>query len=117
MQRVAGPLTRPVGAGPRPYRRALNLTLRARDLRFTPEEACTFLNVSAASIADVAYSVGFSDPSYFTRVFKRYIGVAPSEFVAANDDVVRQIPEQETTIEGDASTSQVVRTLSTSFGP
>jgi hypothetical protein len=48
-------------------------------------------------------------------VFKRYVGVAPSEFVAANDDVIRQIQEHGTTIEGDASTSQVVRTLSSSF--
>jgi AraC-like DNA-binding protein len=101
----------------RAFKKQYDLTFQEFLLRYRVFQACTFLNVSAASIADVAYSVGFSDPSYFTRVFKRYIGVAPSEFVAANDDVVRQIPEQETTIEGDASTSQVVRTLSTSFGP
>jgi AraC-like DNA-binding protein len=100
----------------RAFKKQYDLTFQEFLLRYRVFQACTFLNVSAASIADVAYSVGFSDPSYFTRVFKRYIGVAPSEFVAANDDTVRQLPEQEMTIEGDASTSQVVRTLSTSFG-
>jgi YesN/AraC family two-component response regulator len=31
-------------------------------------------------IAGVAYAAGFSDPFYFTRVFKKSFGVAPSEF-------------------------------------
>src|SRR5262249_34947903 len=37
----------------------------------------------AMPVADVAVAVGFSDPSYFTRVFKRQEGVAPSEYRAA----------------------------------
>lgn len=32
------------------------------------------------SIKDIAYSVGFSDPLYFSRVFKKYTGASPSEF-------------------------------------
>jgi YesN/AraC family two-component response regulator len=32
------------------------------------------------TIADVCYSVGFSDPSYFTRTFTRFVGMTPSEF-------------------------------------
>jgi AraC-like DNA-binding protein/CheY-like chemotaxis protein len=32
------------------------------------------------TIADVSYSVGFSDPSYFTRTFRRFVGMTPSEF-------------------------------------
>ena len=99
----------------RAFKKAYDLTFQEFLLRYRVFQACKFLNASGANISDVAYCVGFSDPSYFTRVFKRYVGVAPSEFAAANDDAVRQIPEQETTIEGDASTSQVVRTLSTSF--
>jgi AraC-like DNA-binding protein len=99
----------------RAFKKQYNLTFQEFLLRYRVFQACRFLNASAANIADVAYCVGFSDPSYFTRVFKRYVGVAPSEFVAANDDVIRQIQEHGTTIEGDASTSQVVRTLSSSF--
>lgn len=32
------------------------------------------------SIADVCYSLGFEDPSYFSRVFKRKTGLTPNEF-------------------------------------
>lgn len=33
-------------------------------------------------VADVAVAVGFNDPSYFTRVFRRQEGVSPSEYRA-----------------------------------
>jgi AraC-like DNA-binding protein len=33
-------------------------------------------------VADVAVAVGFHDPSYFTRVFRRQEGVSPSEYRA-----------------------------------
>lgn len=32
------------------------------------------------SIAEVCYSLGFEDPSYFTRIFKRKTGMTPNEF-------------------------------------
>lgn len=35
---------------------------------------------SSMSIKDVAYSVGFSDQMYFSRVFKQFSGKTPSEF-------------------------------------
>ena len=35
---------------------------------------------SSMSIKDVAYSVGFSDQMYFSRVFKQFSGRTPSEF-------------------------------------
>ena len=33
-------------------------------------------------VADVAAAVGFNDPSYFTRVFRRQEGISPSEYRA-----------------------------------
>ncbi len=38
------------------------------------------LNNPAMSIADAAAAVGFSDPSYFTRVFRRVTGLSPSAY-------------------------------------
>lgn len=35
-----------------------------------------------ASVADVAYRCGFTDPKYFSRVFKQSTGLSPSEYKA-----------------------------------
>jgi two-component system response regulator YesN len=47
------------------------------------ENAKRLLNESDSSIKEVCYSVGFSDPNYFSRAFKKYEGVTPSEYKEA----------------------------------
>ncbi|MBQ0156858.1 MAG: AraC family transcriptional regulator [Bacteroidales bacterium] len=32
-------------------------------------------------MSDIAYKVGFSDPAYFSKKFKEYFGVAPSQVI------------------------------------
>lgn len=51
-------------------------------------EACNLLRNSTLSIAEVAVSVGFFDQFYFSRVFKKAVGMPPSKYVAsfADDD-------------------------------
>ena len=49
-------------------------------LRYRVLEACKELQHPNISVANVAYSVGFNDPSYFARVFRRYVGSSPSEY-------------------------------------
>ncbi|MBQ7859055.1 MAG: AraC family transcriptional regulator [Faecalibacterium sp.] len=46
-------------------------------------EACNLLRSSRLSIAEVATSVGFFDQFYFSRVFKKAVGVPPSRYVSA----------------------------------
>jgi AraC family transcriptional activator of pobA len=46
-------------------------------------EACRQLTYLPASIATIAYELGFQDPAYFSRLFKKRFGVAPSEYRAA----------------------------------
>lgn len=36
---------------------------------------------SQASVSDLAYAVGFSDPKYFTKCFKERFGMPPSELL------------------------------------
>ncbi len=42
--------------------------------RFRMDTAKQMLRNPSASVTDVVYAVGLSDPSYFTRVFRRYTG-------------------------------------------
>ena len=44
------------------------------------ENAKKMLTESEASIKEISYSVGFSDPNYFSRAFKKYEGVSPTEY-------------------------------------
>jgi len=44
------------------------------------EEAVIMLKTNDKNISEVAYAVGFSDPAYFTKVFKKYFGQSPKEF-------------------------------------
>lgn len=34
------------------------------------------------NVSEVAYALGFSDPSYFSKVFRKYYGLSPSEYQA-----------------------------------
>ena len=45
-------------------------------------QAKRLLTNPTMSVADVASAVGFNDPSYFTRVFRKQEGVSPSEYRA-----------------------------------
>lgn len=47
-------------------------------------EACNLLRGSSLSIAEVAISVGFFDQFYFSRVFKKAVGIPPSKYLAAH---------------------------------
>jgi signal transduction histidine kinase/CheY-like chemotaxis protein/AraC-like DNA-binding protein/ligand-binding sensor domain-containing protein len=44
------------------------------------QKAAQLLSQNAGSIADVAYEVGFSNPSYFSKCFKDHFGVIPSNY-------------------------------------
>jgi DNA-binding response OmpR family regulator len=39
------------------------------------------LLIKGRNISETAYAVGFSDPGYFTKVFKKQFNITPSEFV------------------------------------
>ncbi len=51
----------------------------------TIREACRQLVYTRASVASVGYSLGYDDPSYFSRAFRRVTGRAPSAYRAAFD--------------------------------
>lgn len=44
------------------------------------QRACSLLDISDLSIAEVASELGFDDPFYFSRIFKSVMGVSPRGF-------------------------------------
>ena len=49
-------------------------------MRFRINKAVELLEHSSLSVGEIAYSTGFSDQLYFSRVFKKYMGVPPSRY-------------------------------------
>ncbi len=45
------------------------------------QHACTLMQQGVTCIKNVAYLCGFHDPMYFSRVFKKQIGVSPKEHI------------------------------------
>jgi AraC family transcriptional activator of pobA len=43
-------------------------------------EACRKLTYAPSSVASIAYELGFQDPAYFSRAFKRHAGITPKEY-------------------------------------
>ena len=45
------------------------------------ERACYLLLTTNQSITEVAYNTGFNDLSYFIKLFKRYKGITPKQYI------------------------------------
>ena len=45
------------------------------------ERACQLLKEGNMTVAEVGYAVGFSSPTYFSRAFKNYYGLLPTEYI------------------------------------
>jgi two-component system response regulator YesN len=48
------------------------------------KKAKELLNNSNLTVKEVCFMVGYKDPNYFSRIFKKRIGITPSEYVKAN---------------------------------
>jgi AraC-like DNA-binding protein len=47
--------------------------------------AAEFLKSRKGNISETAYEFGFSDPGYFSKLFKRHFGVSPNEYIEQNN--------------------------------
>ena len=69
----------------RSFKEEFGIDFRDYVVRYRIREACRLLRNPNAQISEVAYAVGFSEPSYFTKTFKRLVGKRPSELVGDQD--------------------------------
>jgi AraC-like DNA-binding protein len=67
----------------REFKAAFGVTFGEYLAHYRMSQAKRLLANPMMPVADVAGAVGFTDPSYFTRVFRRQEGVSPSEYRAA----------------------------------
>ena len=72
------------------YRKIKNLTGMSttefiRNIRL--KNACKILREKSVNISEVAYTVGFNDPKYFTACFKKEFGILPTEYVKKFKDI------------------------------
>ncbi|WP_411678435.1 AraC family transcriptional regulator [Caproicibacter sp.] len=51
-------------------------------MRYRIGKAAGLLKAGGLTVGEAAYSTGFSDQLYFSRVFRRYMGVPPSRYTA-----------------------------------
>ncbi len=50
------------------------------------QKACQQLDFTGNSVKDIAYSMGFDDPYYFSKRFRTVIGMSPKKYRAMNND-------------------------------
>lgn len=64
----------------RHFKQTYGMTFQEFLIRRRMTEAVRLLKNPSASVTDVCYTVGFRDLSYFTRTFRRYVGMTPSRY-------------------------------------
>jgi len=62
----------------RGFKEAFGISFRDYVIRYRLRAAYHLLQNDGAAVSDVAFAVGFNDPSHFSRIFKRYFRITPS---------------------------------------
>lgn len=56
-------------------------------IRYRINKACALLRRPGIAVSEAAYSTGFADQLYFSKVFKKYKGVPPSKFATGKESL------------------------------
>lgn len=65
------------------YKRVFGIGIVEQVTECRIDRARELLSSTSLPMADIAHEVGYSDPKYFLRVFKRRIGLTPSQYRAS----------------------------------
>jgi AraC-like DNA-binding protein len=50
------------------------------------QRAAKLIHQNAGNLAEISVSVGFSNPSYFSKRFREYYGMLPKDFINQSED-------------------------------
>jgi two-component system response regulator YesN len=64
----------------RNFKKENGITFRDFVVRLRIQRAAQLMRESGASVTEAAFVVGFNDLSYFARMFRRQLGVSPSQY-------------------------------------
>ncbi|NRP36860.1 Arabinose operon regulatory protein [Marinobacterium sp. xm-d-579] len=62
------------------YRAITGTTPINRFIQLKIERACYLLDTTAMEIKEIAFEVGYEDAYYFSRIFRKQIGISPSQY-------------------------------------
>ncbi len=70
----------------RTFRREQGMTFRDYLVRLRVDAAASILHTTSHSVLDIACSVGVNDPSQFSRLFRRHMGITPTAYRSLRRD-------------------------------
>ena len=62
------------------YKDATGTTPINHFIQLKIERACHLLDISTKTIAEVAFMVGYEDAYYFSRIFRKVMGISPTQY-------------------------------------
>lgn len=63
------------------FRRSRHTSVTVYINRIKMEQAAQLLKTSQMNISEISSFLGYQDPAYFSRVFKKYFGQSPSKYI------------------------------------
>ena len=68
------------------FKRQMGVSFTEYLTQYRIEKAKRFLNGGDYTIKEAAYASGFNSQGYFSKVFRKYTGVSPSDYIRLNDN-------------------------------
>lgn len=66
------------------FKQKTGMTINQYHTRIRMNEAARLLRETSLNISEISYAVGYSDPLYFSNVFKKIHGVPPTQYLRYN---------------------------------